>query len=137
MHDECGNRQIRSGVGRRGLVAALGLPIVAIASIASTGPAQTFPKTTPECAALFRVASCYNCHMLSGRIVGPAFSEISKRYAGDMTAEARLTRVILKGGSGQWGNIMMPPTGFEVLPNGRVLDESYAVTLARCSLTVR
>ena len=54
---------------------------------------------------------CAACHAVDKKILGPAFREIGKRYAGDKTAEARLMERISKGsqatGGQKWGTIPM------------------------------
>src|ERR1035437_4427032 len=53
--------------------------------------------------------NCTACHAVDKKVVGPAFRDIAKKYAGDKTAEAKLTDKVKKGGSGVWGTIPMPP----------------------------
>ncbi len=55
--------------------------------------------------ALLGKYSCTACHGLSQKIVGPAFSEVGKKYPGQA---AYLQDKIVKGGSGVWGAIPMP-----------------------------
>lgn len=55
-----------------------------------------------------RSKNCMSCHSLGNKVVGPAFKEVAKRYAGQPDAEAKLTQKILKGGSGAWGVVPMP-----------------------------
>jgi cytochrome c len=52
---------------------------------------------------------CLACHAVSTKLVGPAFKEIAKKYAGDKTAEERLQKKVKSGGSGVWGTVPMPP----------------------------
>lgn len=54
-------------------------------------------------------SSCFACHAVDKKLVGPSFQEIAKKYAGDKTAEAKLVEKVKKGGSGTWGAIPMPP----------------------------
>jgi cytochrome c len=49
------------------------------------------------------------CHALDKKLVGPAWIDVAKKYAGDPEAEARLVAKVKKGGSGVWGQIPMPP----------------------------
>jgi cytochrome c len=50
---------------------------------------------------------CMNCHSLEKKIVGPAYKDIAKKYAGqDVTA--KLATKMIKGGAGTWGVIPMP-----------------------------
>jgi cytochrome c len=42
------------------------------------------------------------------KLVGPAYQEIAKKYAGQKDAEAMLVKNIKAGGSGKWGPVPMP-----------------------------
>jgi cytochrome c len=48
---------------------------------------------------------CRNCHREREKLIGPAFSDIAKRY-GAIDVDALATKVI-KGGSGHWGDAAM------------------------------
>jgi cytochrome c len=58
--------------------------------------------------ALATSKNCMACHAVDKKLVGPAFKDIAKKYAGDKSAEAKLADKIVKGGSGAWGPIPMP-----------------------------
>lgn len=53
--------------------------------------------------------ACVACHSVDKKIVGPAYKDVAKKYAGDKTAEAKLIAKVKAGGSGVWGAIPMPP----------------------------
>ena len=59
--------------------------------------------------ALARANNCLSCHAVERKLVGPAFKSVAARYAADPEAPARLATKVLKGGSGVWGNAVMPP----------------------------
>lgn len=50
---------------------------------------------------------CKSCHKEAEKSVGPAFLEVSKKYAKDPNAAAYLSNKIRKGGSGVWGDVAM------------------------------
>ncbi len=52
-------------------------------------------------------SDCKACHQIDAKSVGPAFMEVSKRYAGDKGAVDRLADKIIKGGGGVWGEHAM------------------------------
>lgn len=52
--------------------------------------------------------ACMACHAVDRKLVGPAFQDVAKKYAGQKDAEATLAANIKKGGSGKWGPIPMP-----------------------------
>ena len=51
---------------------------------------------------------CLACHQLNRKSIGPAYMEVARKYHDDSTAAARLVRKIRNGGSGVWGQVMMP-----------------------------
>lgn len=53
--------------------------------------------------------NCMACHLADKKLVGPAYQEVAKKYAGDKTAEAKLIEKVKKGGSGVWGPVPMAP----------------------------
>ncbi len=77
--------------------------------------------------ALAQQKACLACHAVDKKLVGPAFQDVAKKYAGQKDAEAALARSIKAGGSGKWGPVPMPPQP--------TLSESEAQTLAAWVLT--
>ena len=59
--------------------------------------------------ALAQKNACMSCHGVDKKIVGPAFKEVAKKYAGDKTAEGKLVAKVKAGGKGVWGEVPMPP----------------------------
>lgn len=66
------------------------------------------PQAASASADLAKSKNCLACHQMEKKAVGPAFKDISKKYAGQNTAEAKLVDKVLKGGSGVWGTMPMP-----------------------------
>lgn len=58
--------------------------------------------------ALAQKNACMACHAVDKKLVGPAYQEVAKKYAGQAGAEASLAASIKKGGSGKWGPVPMP-----------------------------
>lgn len=58
--------------------------------------------------ALASAKNCMACHAMDRKLVGPAYREVAKKYAGDPSATDRLARKIIQGGSGAWGAVPMP-----------------------------
>ena len=52
--------------------------------------------------------NCMACHGVDKKIVGRAYLEVAKKYAGQKDAEATLIKNIKAGGAGKWGPIPMP-----------------------------
>ena len=59
--------------------------------------------------ALAQKNACMSCHGVDKKIVGPAYKDVAKKYAGDKGAQAKLVAKVKAGGKGVWGEIPMPP----------------------------
>lgn len=80
------------------------------------GLAVSFPSQADE--AMAKKHNCLACHTVDKKLVGPAYKEIAKKYAGQKGAEAKLIDKVKKGGAGAWGQIPMPPNS--AVPNADV-----------------
>ena len=78
------------------------LSLLSAAALLSAGAAQADE-------ALAKAKNCLACHQIDKKIVGPSYKEVAKKYAGQKDAEAKLATKVLKGGSGVWGPVPMPP----------------------------
>ncbi|MDT7929709.1 c-type cytochrome [Tepidimonas sp.] len=58
--------------------------------------------------ALAKAKNCMACHAVDKKLVGPAYKDVAKKYAGDAKAVDMLATKIQKGGAGVWGAIPMP-----------------------------
>lgn len=58
--------------------------------------------------ALAKSKNCMACHAVDKKLVGPAYKDVAKKYAGDKAAADKLAQKVMKGGSGVWGAIPMP-----------------------------
>ena len=72
---------------------------------------------------LAKSSGCLNCHNVDTKLVGPALKDIAGKYAGQADASAYLTDKILKGSSGVWGPIPMPPNANVSPENAKVLAD--------------
>ena len=52
--------------------------------------------------------NCLACHAVGTQVVGPAFKDVAKKYAGDSAALDTLATKVRAGGGGVWGAIPMP-----------------------------
>jgi cytochrome c len=52
--------------------------------------------------------SCTACHAVDKKLVGPAYQDVAKKYAGQKDAEAMLVNSVRKGSAGKWGPVPMP-----------------------------
>lgn len=53
--------------------------------------------------------NCSACHMIDKRKYGPTLKEVAAKYAGDASAVDKLAAKIKAGGTGVWGEDIMPP----------------------------
>lgn len=56
--------------------------------------------------ALAKSKQCVACHAVDKKLVGPAYQDVAKKYAGKSADE--LAKSIKAGGSGKWGPVPMP-----------------------------
>ncbi len=68
-------------------------------------------QVNPDAAkALAEKNLCLACHKVEGKLLGPSFRDVAKKYQGVADAQAKLAANIKKGGKGVWGTVPMPPT---------------------------
>ncbi|MER1966956.1 c-type cytochrome [Castellaniella sp. GW247-6E4] len=75
--------------------------------VAAAWPAARAETVHPG-QALASARQCLGCHQVDARRVGPPFTAIAARFAGQPGARDYLAEVIRKGSTGQWGAIPMP-----------------------------
>jgi cytochrome c len=73
--------------------------MVIVASLAGA-PQAAAPQTGESGEKLIKGSDCSSCHAVDREVVGPAFSAIAKRYAGQADAIDKLAAKIREGGSG-------------------------------------
>jgi cytochrome c len=66
---------------------------------------------------------CAGCHAVDNKMVGPAFRDVAKKYAGDATAPKQLALRVRRGGQGVWGTTPMPE-------NDEIPDPELAALIA-------
>lgn len=54
-------------------------------------------------------SDCKTCHHATNKIIGPAHAEVAKKYEFTQANVTLLAGKIIKGGSGNWGEIPMTP----------------------------
>ncbi|MEO5677702.1 MAG: c-type cytochrome [Usitatibacter sp.] len=59
--------------------------------------------------AMARAKGCTACHDVKKKVVGPAYADVAKKYKGAADAPATMVGSILKGSTGKYGPIPMPP----------------------------
>jgi cytochrome c len=76
-------------------------------SVNENSNAISILTSSDEGAELIVKNDCRNCHKEREKLIGPAFSDIAKRY-GHYDIDS-LAAKIIKGGSGHWGDASMSP----------------------------
>lgn len=99
--------------------AVLGMAAAAVLLVA--GQASAADET-----ALAQKSGCMACHQVGVKVVGPAYKDVAKKYAGDKGAVDKLTAKVVAGGKGTWGEIPMPPKG----GNAALKDEDIKKVVA-------
>jgi len=91
--------------------AILGIAAAAALLVAGQAVAADAPK---------EAAACMACHQVAVKVVGPAYKDVAKKYAGDAAAVDKLTKKVIAGGKGVWGEIPMPPKGGTALKDEEI-----------------
>ncbi|MCE7073339.1 ThuA domain-containing protein [Dyadobacter sp. CY327] len=56
---------------------------------------------------LIEASDCKACHSVDKKSIGPAYREVSAKYKGDNSAVEKLTKKVIAGGGGVWGETAM------------------------------
>jgi cytochrome c len=58
---------------------------------------------------LLQKNNCLACHLIDKRKYGPMLKEVAEKYSGESGAIEKLASKIKAGGTGVWGEDVMPP----------------------------
>ena len=58
--------------------------------------------------ALAKSKNCMACHSVDKKVVGPAYKDVAKKFAGQKDAVDMLAEKIMKRSQGVWGPVPMP-----------------------------
>jgi cytochrome c len=72
--------------------------------------------------------NCLACHQVDKRKYGPNFKEIAAKYADRKDATELLAKKIRRGGTGVWGQDVMPPQPQVSAPEARAIA-TYVLSL--------
>ncbi len=81
--------------------------VFAAALLVTTG--SVLAQADDPGAKLAQQKNCLASHSVDKKVVGPAYKDVAKKYAGQKDATDMLVTKIMKGGSGVWGPVPMPP----------------------------
>lgn len=102
-----------------------------VISIAAGSTKETVDPTAPYAAgkALMLSLDCKSCHKIDDKSIGPAFTAISGKYTKTAANISKLTKQMINGGSGVWGNVVMPPhTSLKPEEVKKILDWIYSLS---------
>ena len=80
-----------------------------IAIIASVAAGLLVAAPVMASQELAQKKNCLACHAVDKKLVGPAYKDVAAKDKADKGAEAKLAEKVVKGGSGVWGQVPMPP----------------------------
>jgi cytochrome c len=83
------------------------IALLLLSGLAVSGKAMA--EDTEPLSGLLLKNQCLACHMIDKRKYGPILREVAAKYAGDASAAAKLAAKIKAGGTGVWGEDIMPP----------------------------
>ena len=83
------------------------IALLLLSGLAVSGKAMA--EDTEPLSGLLLKNQCLACHMIDKRKYGPILREVAATYAGDASAAAKLAAKIKAGGTGVWGEDIMPP----------------------------
>jgi cytochrome c len=95
-------------------------PLVLVGLVAVGKPALA---DTEKLQTMLQRNNCLACHMIDKRKYGPKMVEVAEKYAGDASAVDKLAKKIKAGGSGVWGEDIMPPQPHVSDADARTLAE--------------
>lgn len=99
-----------------------------LASLKALPKGEEAAARFPVAQALMTKGNCKACHLVEGKLVGPSFSEVARRYRNDTAAPARLAQKVVTGGGGVWSPLAMPPNA--------LINESEAATILQYVLSL-
>lgn len=83
-------------------------PSVLAASVETKSQPDTGSGSSINVHSLLNENTCFGCHAIDKKIVGPAFRKVASKYQNDPQAQAKLTASIQNGSMGRWGQVPMP-----------------------------
>jgi cytochrome c len=81
-------------------------------------------------------SDCRACHAITTKSLGPSFTAVAKKYTATDPIVTRLSRKIINGGSGVWGDAMMPAHS-SLSENDAKAMVNYILSLGNKNKTVK
>lgn len=90
--------------------------------------AKAADADTDQLKTLLMRNNCMACHMIDKRKYGPNMVEIAQKYANETGMAEKLAKKIKAGGTGVWGEDIMPP---------QQVSDADALTIAKLVLSLK
>lgn len=74
-----------------------------------SAPIKVDENLVAQGAALVKKSDCTTCHHATNTLIGPAHTDVAKKYEFTNENIEMLADRIIKGGSGTWGQVIMTP----------------------------
>ncbi len=74
-----------------------------------SAPVKVSEDLVAQGAALVKKSDCNTCHHATNMLVGPAHTDVAKKYEFTNENIEMIAERIIKGSSGIWGQVMMTP----------------------------
>lgn len=75
----------------------------------SATPAPAEAKANDKGLDMIVADNCTTCHKISEKNIGPAYTDVAKKYEATDANIEMLANKVIKGGSGNWGSAPMTP----------------------------
>lgn len=70
---------------------------------------QLGSRTSQEVLFSISNTTCFNCHQVKTKLIGPSFESIARKYPDNEASVKMLAGKVLSGTAGTWGDVQMPP----------------------------
>ena len=79
------------------------------AESANSAPAGGAAGANEKGLEMIGALDCTTCHKISEKNIGPAYTDVAKKYEATDANIETLANKVIKGGSGNWGTVPMTP----------------------------
>jgi cytochrome c len=92
-------------------IVVLAACFVLVYSCNSSGEKKTssVPTETPKGLEMITTLDCTTCHKITEKNIGPAYTDVAKKYENTEANVEELAHKVISGGSGRWGTVPMTP----------------------------
>lgn len=81
----------------------------AAATTTQPAPSDAAGADNEKALTLIGSSDCTTCHAIDKKLIGPAYKDVAAKYQDTPETVDSLVAKVKKGGSGNWGNLVMTP----------------------------